>query len=294
MPSIDPRRAVRLSLAAACLAWPAWAPAVTLSGDATPHQWHSFNLPANAFLGAAGYTGAAWQNTDAGALYAEWGGFVPDAGTRWTFSRPTVGQSTGLRAVLQETSGTGLRTGINNIYGLAFSQVLGLPLVFNLVLTDAGAAGATAGSTRTVVMRSGTLGTLPDMNVTLNGVAATASAATFQQASTLVMPDGNGNEVSTASVNGEWLWRWEQVPVAATYRFDFKAQVGHMSLDNLAVYASPPAAPPPPAPVPTLRAPRVALVGLAGQLAAVAEAQVPVVPATVSAGAAHAPARAAR
>lgn len=283
MPFIDPRRAVRLFLAATSLALPAWAPAVTLSGDATPHQWHSFNLPANAFLGAAGYTGPAWQNTDAGALYAEWGGFVPDAGSRWTFSRPTVGQSTGLRAVLQETSGTGLRTGINNIYGLAFSQVPGLPLVFNLVLTDAGAASATAGSTRTVVLRSGTLGTLPDMNVRLNGVAATASAATFQQASTLVMPDANGNSVSTDSVNGEWLWRWEQVPVATTYRFDFQAQVGHMSLDNLAVYASPPVVPAPAAPVPTLRTPRVALFGLAGQLAAQAELQVPAVAASARA-----------
>lgn len=285
MPFIDPRRAVRLFLAATSLALPAWAPAVTLSGDATPHQWHSFNLPANAFLGAAGYTGPAWQNTDAGALYAEWGGFVPDAGSRWTFSRPTVGQSTGLRAVLQETSGTGLRTGINNIYGLAFSQVPGLPLVFNLVLTDAGAASATAGSTRTVVLRSGTLGTLPDMNVLLNGVAATASVATFQQASTLVMPDASGNAVETASLNAEWLWRWEQVPVAATYRFDFRAQVGHMSLDNLGVYASPPAAPAPAAPMPTLRTPRVALFGLASQLSALAELQLPsVAPATAARG----------
>lgn len=146
--------------------------AVTLAGDPVPHMWHSFNTPDNAFLGR---TAASWNNTDPGALYAEWGGFVPDARGSWTFSTPTVGISPQTLAVLNETSGSGIITGSGNIYGLAFGQVPGPPLVFELIVTDQSGASHGGASTRTVVMRSGTKGVLPDLTATLNGVAASWS-----------------------------------------------------------------------------------------------------------------------
>lgn len=263
------------SVATACaLAASAAAFGVTVTGDPVPHLWHSFNTPDNAFLGAAGYSGAAWHNTDAGALYAEWGGFIPDGRNAWTFSTPTVGTAGTVSAVVNETSGTGLLTGTGNIYGLAFGQLPGPPLVFNLVVADTSGTSYAATQTRTIVMRSGTLGTLPDMNVLLNGVAATASANTFRIDGTIDMPTGPGGSMQpTPTSSAEWLWRWENVPATGPYRFDFQAQTGHMSLDNLVVYASPPSALPPPAPVPTARSALVATNALAGALAAAAAAQ---------------------
>lgn len=270
---------------AAVLAFAASAAAlgVTVTGDPVPHMWHSFNTPDNAFLGAAGYSGPAWHNTDAGALYAEWGGFIPDGRNSWTFSTPTVGTAGSVTAVLNETSGTGLLTGTGDIYGLAFGQVPGPPLIFNLAVTDTNGTRWAATQTRTVVMRSGTLGTLPDMNVMLNGVAATATVNTFRIDGTIVMPTGPGGAPEpTPTSSAEWLWRWENVPAAGPYRFDFQALTGHMSLDNLVVYASPPSALPPPAPVPTARAAMVATNALASQLAAAAAAQTTVSAATRS------------
>jgi hypothetical protein len=267
-------RLVRSVAAALALAASAAALGVTVTGDPVPHLWHSFNTPDNAFLGAAGYTGPAWRNTDAGALYAEWGGFIPDGRNSWTFSTPTVGTAGSVTAVLNETSGTGLLTGTGNIYGLAFGQLPGPPLIFNLVVADTSGTTYGATQTRTIVLRSGTLGTLPDMNVRLNGNAAAASANTFRIDGTIDMPTGPGGAPEpTPTSSAEWLWRWENVPATGPYRFDFQAQTGHMSLDNLVVYASPPSALPPPAPVPTARAALLATNALASQLAAVAAGQ---------------------
>lgn len=260
-------------MAASAATWP-----VTLTGDAVPHLWHSFATPDNAFLGAAGYTGASWRNTDAGAFYAEWAGFVPAARNTWVFSRPTVGATATLTAVLTETSGTGLLTGTSNIYGLAFGQVPGPPLVFDLMLEDRSGTVFTAGQTRTIVLRAGTKGTLPDMNVLLNGVAATASATTFRVDGTIDMPTGPGGAIeANVTSDAEWLWLWQNVPAVATYRVDFKMLVGHASLDNLVVYASPARTPVPPAPVPTQRAALVPVNGLASELAAVAASQTTVI-----------------
>ena len=105
------------------------------------------------------------------------------------------------------------------------------------------------------------------------GVAATAHAATFRIDGTIDMPTGPGGAVEpNPTSDAEWLWLWEDVAAASSYRFDFKALIGHMSLDNLVVYASPPRDPPPPPPVPTQRAARVMGNALAAQLAATAEA----------------------
>lgn len=252
------------------------ATAVTVAGDPMPHMWHSFNTPDNGFLGAALYNGPTWRNADPRALYVEWGGFVPDRRGSWTFSTPTVGRSGFLTSVLTETSGTGLLTGTGNIYGLAFGQVPGPPLIFTLMLTVAPPSASEAQSTRTIVMRSGTKGTLPETGVLLNGVPAQAAAVTFRLDGTIDMPTGPNGEMEPATASdAEWLWWWDKVPVAATYRFDFRSQIGHMSLDNLVVYASPPTevVPPTPVPVPTQRRAAAGTIALASQLAEIAASQ---------------------
>lgn len=247
-----------------------WAPglmAVTLDGDAMPHQWHSFNTPDKAFEGAAGYTGPSWLNTDTGALYVEWGGFIPTTASSWTFVTPTVGVSAGLSVVFKETSRTALLTGIGNIYGLAYGMVPGPPMVFNLVMTDSLAGSYGADLVRTVVMRTATKGTLPDMNVLLNGGLAMSSHNTFRVDGTIDMPTGPGGAMEpNVTSDAEWIWVWEDVPVASAYQIDFQTLVGHSSLDSLVVYASPPH------PAPTQRSTVVMGHALASQLAhAVAE-----------------------
>lgn len=251
----------------ALLGWSPALVAVTLDGDALPHQWHSFNTPERAFDGAAAYAGPAWQTTDAGALYVDWGGFIPTASGSWTFITPTVGISAGLSVVFKETSRTGLLTGLGNIYGLAYGMVPGPPMVFNLVMSDGHAVSHNPSLVRTVVMRSATKGTLPDMNVRLNGHLALASATTFRIDGTIDMPTGPGGamEPNIAS-DAEWIWVWEDVPVTSTYEINFQTLVGHSSLDSLTVYASPPH------PAPTERGTVIMSQALAGQLAqAVAE-----------------------
>ncbi|MFT3802092.1 MAG: hypothetical protein QM766_12820 [Burkholderiaceae bacterium] len=210
---------------------------VTLSGDPAPHLWHSFDTPDNAF---GGRTAQAWRNDDPGTLYAEWGGFAREAGAAWTFVMPTVGIGPTTSVVLRETSRTGLLTGSGNIYGLAGGQVPGAPLVFELTVTENGAAHS-ASEVRTVAMRIGTKGVLPNLVATLNGVDATA-INTFRVDGTIEMPVGEGGALdNVVTSDAEWLWLWNDVPATATaYRFDFRASVGHMSLDNLAVHAGPP------------------------------------------------------
>lgn len=225
------------ALFAALIAIAPGARAVTITGDTVPHLWHSFALPQNGFLG---HSATSWNNSDPGTLYAEWGGFVPEKYGTWVFRAPTVGISPLTAAVLTETSGSGILTGIGNIYGLAFGMVPGPPLVFNLIVTDQSGTTHGASDTRTVAMRSGTKGVLPNMNVTLNGVPATLTASTFKLEGTIDMPTGPGGAMEpNATTDGEWLWLWTKVPAVPTYRFDFRATVGHMSLDNLAIYASP-------------------------------------------------------
>lgn len=256
----------------ALLGWTPAAMAVTINDDTHAHLWHSFNTPDKSFEGAAGYAGPAWLNTDAGALYMEWGGgFTPMAYTgsnRWTFVAPTIGHegngglSTGLSVVLKETSGSGLLTGAGNIYGIAGGQVPGPPLVFNLVLTDSFAGSHDPNLVRTVVMRTGTKGTLPDMNARLNGALAQSWTNTFRIDGTIDMPTGPGGAMQPElTSDAEWLWVWEDVPVAGTYEVNFQALVGHMSLDNLVIYASPPH------PAATQRGAVILSHALAGQLA---------------------------
>ena len=242
-----------------------WAPAVmavTLEGDVLPHQWHSFNTPDKAFDGIAGYAGPSWQNTDAGALYADWGGFIPTSSGSWTFVTPTVGISAGLSVVFKETSRTALLTGIGNIYGLAYGMVPGPPKVFNLVMTDSLAASYGADQVRTVVMRTATKGTLPDMNALLDGAPAMVSHNTFRVDGTIDMPTGPGGAMEpNPTSDAEWIWVWEDVPVASSYQIDFQTLVGHSSLDSLVVYASPPH------PAPTQRGAVIMGHALASQLA---------------------------
>ena len=212
------------------------AAAVTTDGDVLPHQWHTAHAPENGFEGAVG---ERWARQDEAALYADWGGFIPDASGSWVFSTPTVGRTARTRAVLRETSGTGLLTAIGNIYGLAFGQVPGPPLVFELLLTDTEAAALPANATRTVVMQWATKGVLPALDVTLNGAVAT-SVATFRVDGTIDMPTGTGGAIeANATTDGEWLVYWRNVPASQPLQFAFRATVGHMSLDSLAVFASP-------------------------------------------------------
>lgn len=252
--------------------------AVTLVGDTVPHLWHSFHTPDNAFLGFAGYAGDPWRDRDAGALYAEWGGFVPESRGSWVFTSPTVDRNADTRATLMELSGSGLLTGTGNIYGLAFGLVPGPPLVFVLAVDDVSGVSYTAAHTRTVAMRTGTKGTLPEMRVLLNGVEATAYANTLRVDGTIDMPTGPGGAMEpNVTSDAEWLWIWKNVPAVNSYRFDFQALVGHMSLDNLAVHFSPPQLPAPSAPVPTRRAAATgASSGLAARLSALAATQVAV------------------
>lgn len=243
--SLLARRALVLvsSVLAVWLMVTAPARAVTLSDDPAPHMWHSFNTPPNAFNGL---TSSRWETLAPGALYAEWGGFIPDARGSWVFSTPTVGLSGQTSAVLNETSGTGLITGSGNIYGLAYGQVPGPPLIFNLIVSDLSGTTPAVGATRTVVMRSGTKGVLPNLEVMLNGSAATG-ASTFRVDGTIDMPTGPGGAMeANTTTDGEWIWIWRDVSATGPYRFDFSATVGHMSLDNLVVYASPSVVPTPP------------------------------------------------
>ena len=246
-----------------------WAPtsmAVTLNDDPVPHLWHSFNTPDRAFEGVAGYAGPSWLINDAGALYADWGGFIPTASGSWTFVTPTVGISAGLSVVFKETSRTALLTGVGNIYGLANGMTPGPPMVFNLVMTDSLAATYGTGQVRTVVMRSATKGTLPDMNVLLDGVAAMGSHNTFRVDGTIDMPTGPGGAMEpNVTSDAEWIWVWENVPVASTYQIDFRTLVGHSSLDSLVVYASPPH------PAPTQRSAVIMGHALVSQLAQAVE-----------------------
>lgn len=279
LPNTVRRRGAALLGAAALLTGLALPPAaaVTLTGDTVPHLWHSFHTPDNAFLGVAGYNGAPWNNTDVGALYVEWGGFVPATRGSWTFETPTVGSNGFTRATLSEISGSGLLTGVGNIYGLAFGLVPGPPLVFVLSVDDISGIAYTSSHTRTVVMRSGTKGTLPDMNVLLNGVPPTAAVNTLRVDGSIDMPTGPGGALEpNVTSDAEWLWRWENVPAATSYRFNFQAQVGHMSLDNLVVYMSPPQLPAPTGPTATRRLTAVgATSGLVSQLEALVATQVP-------------------
>jgi hypothetical protein len=246
----------------ALMGWTPTLMAVTMDGDAQPHQWHSFNTPDKAFEGAAGYAGPSWLNTDADALYVEWGGFIPTSSGSWTFLTPTVGASAGLSVVFKETSHTGLLTGTGNIYGLAYGMVPGPPMVFNLVMTDGLAGSHNSDLVRTVVMRIGTKGTLPDMNARLNNVLAMSSATTFRVDGSIDMPTGPGGAMEpNVTSDAEWIWVWEDVPVATTYQIDFQTMVGHSSLDNLVVYASPPH------PAPTQRGAVILSHALASQLA---------------------------
>lgn len=201
----EQRYAMRLTGLVAALAL------VGLSGTApaATNVWDVNVTPDNGFGGLIG----GWTNASAGTIFAAWNAFdgyptdsTPDAGT----FGPTP------QSVVEHTSGAFLTGG--NIYSFA------VPTDFTVTLTGYG----TTPGTRTLALRTETVGTELDYgSVLLNGVGATR-VETFRAAFT----GGQGGfEV-------ESLWIWENVANAGAYLFDFNAAGSSMSLSQVATYAS--------------------------------------------------------
>lgn len=152
-------------------------------------------------------TGNIWDSTIAGlgTVRAEWAifdGYPTD-------STPDVAGA----GSITETTGAAFLTGGGNIYSFAAATE------FSLVTSGLNALS-------TVWLRTGTLGTLPIVTATLNGVAATA-VETYSEG----LGGFGGSEK-------EWYWKWTGVGPTATYSFNFKAAESSMSLDQVAVYAA--------------------------------------------------------
>lgn len=177
--------------------------------------WDVNATPDNGFGGLI----TGWANGSAGSLYAEWSGFTDDAGAPSIQDfTPDVGSFGASIAHLYETTGAAFITSGGNIY--SFSA----PTAFNAVLGDA--SGSTG--TKTVALRISTLGTLPLTLATLNGVSATAVE--------LFSADSGS---AFGGAEKEWLWIWEGVAAASSYTFGFNASGSSLSLDQVALYASP-------------------------------------------------------
>jgi PEP-CTERM motif len=196
---------------------------VSTASQAATGVWDASLTPDNGF----GAITNSWAANASGALYAEWNWFTDDSATSGIQDMsPDVGSSGVSVAHTYETSGAAFLTGGGNIYSFA------APTAFTTVLADA--SGTTTG-TRTVALRIATLGNLPQQAATLNGVSAQA-VEVFSAASGSSF---GGNE-------NEYLWLWSNVSSAASYTFQFNAAESSMSLDQLAVYASPTSAVPEP------------------------------------------------
>jgi hypothetical protein len=174
--------------------------------------------------GFGGRTGTAWALGDADSAWAAWNVFdslndtTPDAG-----SFGPAPQS------VQELSGVAFLTGGGNIY--SFSGATD----FTAVLTTAG----TTPGTRDVVLRLETLGTSVDLgSVLLNGIAPDVSDLVFSEP--LGGFGGSGEER---------IFVWSDIGNTTTWQFDFNSVESSMSLDQIALYASPVTTVPAPAAV---------------------------------------------
>jgi hypothetical protein len=188
--------------------------ALMLAGLAAPslaasNAWDVDVNPGNGFGGAT----APWVNGAADTAFAAWNVFdgypadaTPDAGS--------FGPAP--QSVVEHSGGAFLSGG--NIYSFA------VPTDFTVTLTGY----APAAGTRTVAIRTESLGTEIDYaSMLLNGVSA-ARVETFRGA----LGGFGGQEV-------ESFWLWHDLANAAAYVFEFNAAGSSMSLSQVAAYVSP-------------------------------------------------------
>ena len=195
----------------------------SLAAHATQGTWDSTATPENGFNGLT----STWATTGSAALYAEWNWFTDDSGTTGIQDfTPDVGSAGVSLSHVYETSGAAFLTGGGNIYSFA------APVSITSVLGDA--SGVSTG-TRDVALKIAALGTLPSPLATLNGVNAT-----------IVELYSGDSGSGFGGVEKEYLWLWTDVASAPNYTLKFAASESSLSLDQLAIYASPAAAVPEP------------------------------------------------
>lgn len=181
------------------------------SAHATGGQW---DTPAAGHNGNGANSTTPWVSSPSvDSVVAEWNFF-----NAVTDLLPDVAGA----GTVAETNGVAFVTSGGNIYSFsgatAFTATLGASLTGNW----------------DVYLRTATLGTSPVSTATLNGLSAERTV-TFTEA--LTGGFGGGEEES--------LWQWTAVPGASTFTFNFSALGSSMSLDQLALYATPSAVPEP-------------------------------------------------
>lgn len=187
-----------------------------LAAHATQGVWDSTATPDNGFNGRT----TSWSAAGSGALYAEWNWFTDDSSAPGIQDfTPDVGSSGVSLSHVYETSGAAFITSGGNIYSYA------APISITSVLGD---ASGTSTGTRTVALKIATLGTLPLPTATLNGVSANV----------VELYSGDSGS-GFGGAEKEYLWLWTNVAATPNYTLKFAAAEASMSLDQLAVYASP-------------------------------------------------------
>lgn len=166
----------------------------------------------SAALGQSGNgSTSAWVTTPAaGSRYAEWNAI----NTYPVDSTPDFGGS----AALSELTESAFLTSGGNVYGMAG------PLSFEVNLDG----GTSSSGSWDVYLRVGTQGSVALDAATLNGVAATR---VLTYSGTLTGGFGGAEQESL------WTWRVNSATVA-NWLFSFGATAAHMSLDQVAVYAT--------------------------------------------------------
>ena len=200
--------------------------ALSMPALAVDNTWVADYSPENGFQGLVDGT---WATQGENTLYAEWASWA-----KFTTSRlhttpqttPDVGSNADVK--FYEYSRTAYWTG-GNIYGLVYT-VHGTPLSFGLQVTET-ETSFVDGATRDIVLRISTKGVVPNLVATLNGVQATA-VNVFDRAT--VAHD------AYEAHDAEWLWVWKDLSYASIYDLRFSGSDAHMSLDQLAFYASAP------------------------------------------------------
>ncbi len=196
----------------------------SLAANATQGTWDATAAPENGFNGLT----SAWSTTGPASLYAEWNWFTDDSSTAGIQDfTPDVGSAGVSLSHVYETSGAAFLTGGGNIYSFA------APVSITSVI---GAASGVSTGTRDAAMKIALLGTPPLPIATLNGVNAT-----------MVELYSGDSGSGFGGAEKEYLWLWANVADAPNYTLKFAASESSMSLDQLAIYASPAAAVPEPA-----------------------------------------------